>query len=83
MKTNTDERVRRVKDREERRWGIRVAEGGDMYEQQLSFRNLIENLTEDKVKDSIGKICCDVIELDGTLPVQKNVEKIINRMENA
>ena len=82
LKTNTDERVRRVKDREERRWGIRVAEGGDMYEQQLSFRNLIENLTEDKVKDSIGKICCDVIELDGTLPVQKNVEKIINRMEN-
>lgn len=53
-----------------------------MYEQQLSFCNLIENLTEDKVKVSIGKICCDVIELDGTLPVQKNVEKIINRMEN-
>ena len=83
LKTGTDERVRRVKDREEKRWGDRVAEGGDMYEQQLSFRNLIENLTEDKVKDSIGKICCDVIELDGTLPVQKNVEKIINRMENA
>ena len=37
LKTNTDERVRRVKDREERRWGIRVAEGGDMYEQQLSL----------------------------------------------
>lgn len=35
--------------------------------------------TEDKVKDSIGKICCDVIELDGRLPVQKNVEKIIKR----
>ena len=82
LKTSTDERVRRVKDREERRWGIRVAEGGDMYEQQLSFRNLIENLTEGKVKDSIGKICCDVIELYGTLPVQKNVEKIINRIEN-
>ena len=59
-----------------------MAEGGDMYEQQLSFRNTIANFTEDKVKDSIGKINCGVIELDGTLPVQKNVEKIINRMEN-
>ena len=76
LKTDREERVRRVKEREEKRWGVRVAEGGDMYEQQLSFRNLISGLTEDKVKDSIGKIGCDVIELDGTLPVRKNVEII-------
>ena len=76
LKTDREERVRRVKEREEKRWGVRVAEGGDMYEQQLSFRNLIAGLTEDKVKDSIGKIGCDVIELDGTLPVRKNVEII-------
>ena len=78
LKTDTEERVRRVKDREERRWGNRVAEGGDMYEQQLSFRNLIASFTEDKVKDSIGKLCCDVIELDGTLPVHRNAEIIRN-----
>ena len=33
LKTDTDERMRRVKDREEKRWGSRVSEGGDMYEQ--------------------------------------------------
>jgi shikimate kinase len=76
LKTGTDERVRRVKDREEKRWGDRVAEGGDMYEQQKSFRDLIAGFTDEKVKDSIGKINCGVIELDGTLPVHINVEII-------
>ena len=45
-----------------------MAEGGDMYEQQKSFRDLIAGFTDEKVKDSIGKINCGVIELDGTLP---------------
>ena len=76
LKTGTDERVRRVKDREEKRWGDRVAEGGDMYEQQKSFRDQIAGFTDEKVKDSIGKINCGVIELDGTLPVHRNVEII-------
>lgn len=82
LKTGTDERVRRVKDREEKRWGDRVAEGGDMYEQQKSFRKLIAGFTDEKVKDSFGKICCEVVELDGTLPVQRNVEIIKEWMEH-
>ena len=76
LKTGVEERVRRVKDREEKQWGDRVAEGGDMYEQQKSFRDLIAGFTDEKVKDSIGKINCGVIELDGTLPVHRNVEII-------
>ena len=82
LKTGTDERVRRVKNREEKRWGDRVAEGGDMYDQQLSFRKLIAGFSEDKVKDSIGNVSCEVIELDGTLSVKKNVEIIKERLEN-
>ena len=82
LKTETDERVRRVKGREEKRWGDRAAEGGDMYDSQLSFRKLIASFSEDKVKDSIGNVSCEVIELDGTLPVQRNVEIIKKHMEN-
>jgi hypothetical protein len=76
MKTGVDERVRRVKDREEKRRGDRVTEGGDMYEQQKSFRELIAGLMNEKVKDSVSKISCEVIELDGTLSIQRNVEII-------
>ena len=81
LRTDTNERVHRVKDREEKRWGSRVLEGGDMFEQQLLFRNRIASLTEEKVADSIGKTGFSVIQLDGTLPVQKNVEIIIERLK--
>ena len=64
------------------RWGNRVTEGGDMYEQQKSFRELIAGFTDEKVKDSINKIGCEVIELDGTLPVQRNTEIIKEWMEH-
>ena len=50
--------------------------GGDMYEQQKSFRELIAGLTNEKVKDSVSKISCEVIELDGTISIQRNVEII-------
>ena len=80
LKTNADERVRRVKEREEKRWGNRVAEGGDMFEQQLLFRDQIASLTDVKVANSISKTCFDVTQLNGALPVQKNIEIIIKRM---
>lgn len=76
LKVNSEERVKRVKDREERRWEERVLEGGNMYEQQCSFRNLIGGLTEQKVADSIKNIKCEVVVLDGLLPVSSNVEII-------
>ena len=80
LKTGIDERVRRVKNREEKRWGKRVTEGGDMYEQQKSFRELISGFTDEKVKNSISKINCEVIELDGTLPVRDNIVIIMNNL---
>lgn len=77
LKTETEERVRRVKDREEKRWGDRVTEGGDMYEQQKSFRELIAGLTEDKVQRSIDKLDCAVIQIDGTRSVSDNLSIIM------
>ena len=70
-----------MKEREEKRWGNRVVKGGDMFEQQLLFRDRIASLTEAKVANSISKIGVDLTQLDGTLPVQKNVEIIIERLK--
>lgn len=39
------ERVKRVQHREEIRFGSRVMQGGDMYEQQKEFREIIEELS--------------------------------------
>ena len=48
----------------------------DIRNELMSEGIAIAGFTDEKVKDSIGKINCGVIELDGTLPVHRNVEII-------
>lgn len=78
LKTPSNVRVDRIKSREESRWGARVSEGGDMYDSQLEFRKMVAGLSETKVSDSIGKLNCDIIELNGTLPPEENARIIID-----
>ena len=76
LKTPRDIRISRIKNREEARWGARVAEGGDMYERQLEFRRMAAGLSESKVSDSVAYLSCDVVALDGTLPPEDNIRII-------
>ena len=76
LKTPRDIRINRIKNREEARWGARVAEGGDMYESQLEFRRMAAGLSESKVSDSVAYLSCDVVALDGTLPPEDNIRII-------
>ena len=76
LKTPRDIRISRIKNREEARWGARVAEGGDMYESQLEFRRMAAGLSETKVSDSVAYLSCDVVALDGTLPPEDNIRII-------
>ena len=81
LKVNSAERVRRVKSREEKRWGERVLAGGDMYEQQDSFRNLIGGFSEQKVLDSLSDFKGEIVELDGTLPISTNMQIVKEKLE--
>ena len=80
IQTPVHERVKRVQAREERRFGSRVLEGGDMYEQQLEFRNIIENRNEQMIEASIKRLKCPVIVIDGTQSVTYNLKQMIETM---
>ena len=41
-----------------------------------------DSFTDEKVKNSVSKIGCKVIELDRILPVQRNIEIIKEWMEH-
>ena len=75
-----EERVRRVRDREARRFGDRVCIGGDMYEQQEAFREIIANRDIQSVIDSAERLNCRMVELDGTRPVEENIETILKEV---
>lgn len=42
MQTPLEERLKRIQEREEKRFGARVLPGGDMYMQQVEFRNVVK-----------------------------------------
>ena len=77
IKAPLDIRLKRIQYREKKRFGNRVLLGGDMYEQQLMFRNVVRNRDEQKVEESVEKLRCPVIMLDGTDDIKENLDKII------
>ncbi len=74
IKTPAEKRVERIEEREVRRFGDRVLEGGDMYRQQVKFREIAAMKDIKDVEDCIAKLSCPIIELDGMKSVEENLE---------
>lgn len=81
LKVPTKERVKRVKQREEIRFGLRVMPGGDMYEQQKKFRGIIAEKDSHLVEESANRISCKKVYLDGTKSVDENVSIVLRILE--
>ncbi len=75
------ERVKRVQHREEIRFGSRVMLGGDMYEQQKEFREIIGNRSNERVEESANRMHCEKVRLDGTKSIEENISNIISVLE--
>lgn len=73
-------RLRRIGEREERRFGARVLPGGDMYEQQKAFREMVAGRDPKTIEQTAARLHCPVYPLDGTLPVEENVARILARL---
>ena len=76
VQTPLEERLRRIQAREEKRFGARVLVGGDMFAQQMEFREIVRNRDSKVVEECAMRFACPVIVLDGTLPVTRNLEKM-------
>lgn len=76
VKAPLEKRLERIQHREEKRFGARALTGGDMYEQQKEFRKAVAGREEKSLEECIQKLFCPVVVLDGTLPVECNMQKI-------
>ena len=81
LEVSTVERVRRVQHREEVRFGSRVMVGGDMYEQQKAFREIIGNRSNERVEESANSMHCKKVRLDGTKSIEENISNIMSVLE--
>lgn len=69
-------RMQRVHQRAIDKFGDRVLEGGDMYESEQAFYQMIAKRSEKTVTDWLAGLQIPVITLDGTRPVVESVETI-------
>lgn len=81
IQTPLEERLKRIQEREEKRFGQRVLEGGDMFVQQMEFRNIVKNRDLKAVEECAKKFTCPVIVLDGTLPVEQNLDVVLAHLD--
>lgn len=80
VQTPLEERLNRIQAREEKRFGARVLHGGDMFVQQMEFRNKVKNRDSKDVEECAMKLDCPVIVINGTLSVIHNLENIIDKL---
>ena len=69
-------RRERVRDRSFRQFGARMLPGGDMHEAEEAFFAMAEARTEDYAESWTRDLSCPVVRLDGTKPIEENVQFI-------
>ena len=76
VKAPLEKRLERIQYREEKRFGARALQGGDMYEQQKEFRKVVASREEASLEECVKKLSCPVVILDGTMSINHNIDKI-------
>ena len=77
-----DIRLQRVKERSFRKFGSRMLRGGDLYEQEKNFFDLVKSRAENTVEEWLRSLSCPIIRVDGTKPIEENVKFIIERIQS-
>jgi len=75
-------RLERVINRSYIEFGDRILPGGDLYEKEKEFFDMVASRPEDRVEKWLNTISCPIIRIDGTKPVIENVEHIIKILTN-
>ena len=71
-------RSNRVRDRSYQKFGDRILPGGDLYEKENKWFSLTDNRPDTYVTDWLETLDRPVIRIDGTLPVEKNVNYLVS-----
>lgn len=81
MDVPKDIRMKWVKNRSFQKFGNRMLPGGDLYEQEEEFFRLVESRAEHMVEEWVQPLGCPIIRVDGTKPIEENIDFIIGHMK--
>lgn len=69
-------RMERVRDRSNRKFGDRMLPGGDLYEKEEQFFDMVEKRPEEYTTRWLETVDMPIIRVDGTKAIEDNVVKI-------
>ena len=72
LKAPLNIRMKRIRKREEAKFGNRVSIGGDLYESQQKFHNKVSARGEEHIAKQMQFINCPVLELDAKVFSEEN-----------
>lgn len=75
-----DIRMLRVRDRSFQKFGSRMLRGGDLYEQEEQFFQLVSSRPEDMTEKWLKTLRCPTIRVDGTRPLEENINNILKQI---
>lgn len=81
MEVPKEIRMERIRNRSFQKFGSRMREGGELYEQEEAFFRTAASRPEDYAAAWTRTLDCPVLSVDGTRPVDENVEWIVRQMK--
>ena len=75
-------RSKRVRDRSYQKFGDRILPGGDLYDAESKWFSLTDSRPDTYVSDWLETVNCPVIRIDGTLPVENNLDYIVSELSD-
>ncbi len=76
-----DVRAWRVRNRSFLKFGERMLPGGDLHEKEEAFFRVVAGRKDEMVENWLNSLSCPVLRLDGRLPVEENVKRIMEWLE--
>ena len=71
-------RSQRVRERSFQKFGERILMGGDLFDNENKWFSLTDNRPENYVTSWLETVTCPIIRIDGTLPIENNVEYLVS-----
>lgn len=82
VETPRETRLQRVQERSYKKFGERALPGGDLYEAEKGFYDLISARPEDYATRWLDTLDIPELRVDGTRPVEENIEIITRWIES-
>ena len=75
--------MQRIRQRSYGKFGDRMLPGGDLYEREQRFFDMVQNRTVEPILQWLSSMEIPVIRIDGLLPVEENLQRILEQLPKA